>query len=737
MTPLTTAGPMAAVGSSRPAAVLAPSPAAPSALASVLRMHQTVGNRAVARMFGAATSPPASVAGRHEPPPVRRASRVVQRHTSPEHLVLGTMTPDRLATIADAHDLLRTFGKSKVDDANVQVAVHALSYERAKVRTWQQQPPTSVDDQRAWQTRLTEIDNPSGGPPVIATYGEMNTLADYFGSLDDLKAVSNTTMRQVLQTIREEYYNWLGTQLKELMQYDYIEKDAYIPDPRSRNVIKVKQRFYKREGGTEYDSPATPGLKDQEFADTQSGLGVALKQPAEALVSHITEQAGADLAVRNDPGTQARGSGGAWGAIARNACHFAPQNWFAWKKYHVDAVVHAHDAHAVRKRLETEKGLDALLRDKLKQEAADAENEAWLAESFGGHYLQDAFASGHLINKTMIMQWFLEYASTFKFVGPSGSAMARMGQMTEARQPGLATTGLYAKSADRPARGPQAASEQATAAEEFETAGLKSSVQGHALEVLRWWRAQPSRPSMTVMDFWKLQTKRQLPVSFVHTKALEATLDNLVSAGLVARNTGLGIRATSYDLRESPHLSKKVGLTDTSSYDPAKTLTLGSYHEFMNNAMIQSGAGALHDYFCKKGLDVKDDKGNTYKVYGDSNLLAQGAGTGVRFLGEAVEMARTSVQDALDTGNEPKPSTEKIMARFPSQARLPADFDGQPVPNAGTMLPLLGFQRALRPQMNQVWENWGHWFVARLPTRHARAGLVEPGQVSPHSGEEF
>ena len=336
---------------------------------------------------------------------------VVQRHASPEHLALGTISQNSLGGVADAKDLIRQLGKAGIGNATVQNAIHLLVQERKRVRDWQASPPADVAAGSDFGVRAVEI-----APGVIGTYGEMNTLADYFGSLDDLKAVQPATVTKVLQTEREDFYGWLGKQLTDLTKADYVERKEtmVVGGGMARQAVTVTVKYFKNEraylqddGGVSapYNVKGSPGLVDQAFEGTQSGLTTNLSQPLEKVVSGVSGQHGADLPVRTDPGTVARGTGGAWGAIARNACHFAPESWYAWKKYHLEARQHAIRSHQLGSQGNTA--------------AADREaNEAWLANGFGDHYLQDSFASGHLINKTLIMQWFMEWAKTWKVVGP-------------------------------------------------------------------------------------------------------------------------------------------------------------------------------------------------------------------------------------------------------------------------------------------------------------------------------
>ncbi|MGW5365152.1 eCIS core domain-containing protein [Actinopolymorpha pittospori] len=135
--------------------------------------------------------------------------------------------------------------------------------------------------------------------------------------------------------------------------------------------------------------------------------------------------------------------------VGRNACHFAPYSWYRWEQSHLIARDYATQAYH-----STGSAKDRLT------------NLAWINHGYADHFLQDSFASGHLVNKTLIMQWFLEWANT----GILGNAMPvadwqmvrRM--MTTADQGGLAARALYDGFADPAKRGvvrdPQTAEEQ-------------------------------------------------------------------------------------------------------------------------------------------------------------------------------------------------------------------------------------------------------------------------------------
>ncbi|MEV5887013.1 DUF4157 domain-containing protein [Streptomyces sp. NPDC052020] len=81
--------------------------------------------------------------------------------------------------------------------------------------------------------------------------------------------------------------------------------------------------------------------------------------------------------------------------LCRNACHFAPYSWYRWQIFYLRARTCAETYHTSR-------------------DAKD-ERKIWVNLGFADHFLQDSFAAGHLINKTRIMQWYIDWLSTSQF----------------------------------------------------------------------------------------------------------------------------------------------------------------------------------------------------------------------------------------------------------------------------------------------------------------------------------
>jgi hypothetical protein len=110
--------------------------------------------------------------------------------------------------------------------------------------------------------------------------------------------------------------------------------------------------------------------------------------------------------------------------VARNACHFAPYSWYRWRESFLAAQAHATQAYQAPA-----------------NQKAYYTNLAWLSQGYAEHFLQDSFAAGHLVNKTLIMQWFIEWYGQNNIWHIAD--WAQISTMTENRQPYIAAPGLY------------------------------------------------------------------------------------------------------------------------------------------------------------------------------------------------------------------------------------------------------------------------------------------------------
>lgn len=228
-----------------------------------------------------------------------------------------------------------------------------------------------------------------GPDKLLVTYGELNALPDYLPNAAETDALRKDILVPVLQTIRQDSYN----KLKELA-------DGANP----------KQKFT--------DAVYEPA-----------------SWPVDA-VNTVLEAQAMDLFTF---GQGIEGRDHYAGALARNACHFAPNSWYRWKEA-------AEVARSWAKRY-------------FQYHDESARKMAWVYNGFADHFLQDSFASGHLINKTLVMQWFVEWAvNDWQYVGDWENIKG----MTTALQPFLSGKWLYDPRFPGPSNDPQDAQDAAT-----------------------------------------------------------------------------------------------------------------------------------------------------------------------------------------------------------------------------------------------------------------------------------
>lgn len=239
------------------------------------------------------------------------------------------------------------------------------------------------------------------GSGCLATYGEVNAVADYVASAGAAKALPARYMFAFLQQVRQESFNCLSGLL--------------AIQPRNPDFAGAVTPYL---GGTGYGAAGETGLIDTFTLP----LGV------------------------NHYG----------GLLARNACHFAPFAWQRWRQAHTAA------------------------RDLARQAWESAEpggkerlaNLAWVAQGYADHFVQDSFAPGHLANKTLVMQWFLEWAEDYPFAQVKDWDDVRL--VTAGNQPALRGTPLYDSRSPGPSNDPQAAEEQDDLAARMAATGIRA-----------------------------------------------------------------------------------------------------------------------------------------------------------------------------------------------------------------------------------------------------------------------
>jgi hypothetical protein len=239
------------------------------------------------------------------------------------------------------------------------------------------------------------------GSGCLATYGEVNAVADYVASAGAVNTLPARYMFAFLQQIRQESFNCLSGLLA-----------TQPPNP-------------------DFAGAVTPYLGE-------SGSGVARET---TLIDTFTVPLGVDHYR---------------GLLARNACHFAPFAWQRWRQAHTVARDLARQAWE-----SPEPGGKERLA-----------NLAWVAQGYADHFLQDSFAPGHLANKTLVMQWFLEWAEDSLFVQVKDWDDVRF--VTAGNQPALMGTPLYDSRCPGPSNDPQAAEEQGHLAARIAATGIQA-----------------------------------------------------------------------------------------------------------------------------------------------------------------------------------------------------------------------------------------------------------------------
>ncbi|WP_380167874.1 DUF4157 domain-containing protein [Jannaschia sp. R86511] len=257
---------------------------------------------------------------------------------------------------------------------------------------------------------------------LVVTYGELNTLADYLASPAELDSMPKNLLLPLLQQVRQEGFAWVSWVLED----QWLDKDLVF-------------------GGF------VGSVADTTGSDTADALWETYR------LDGFTTTFGP------------RGINAYSSLLARNACHFAPHSWYRWEQFYLQARAFAvQAAHATGHR-----------KDRLT-------NLAWINHGYADHFLHDSFAAGHLVNKTLVMQWYLDWVGTFSSV-PDWDLLQFM---TLAHQPDLAGRPLYSAFHDPNRRGevrdPQTASEHWSLARRTAVSGVRADGSPLGSSYKRW-----------------------------------------------------------------------------------------------------------------------------------------------------------------------------------------------------------------------------------------------------------
>jgi hypothetical protein len=228
---------------------------------------------------------------------------------------------------------------------------------------------------------------------------------------------------------------------------DYLARPGDM-NTLSREIVFPILQAVRQEGY--YNVNRLLGI-DETFVKFAGALATHLSN---GTINDIWESLWLDSLTANLPsgGSARQGTDAYSGLLARNACHFAPFSWYRWSQAYDRALEAAQKYHKTGN-------------------PAD-QQEAWIQHGYADHFLHDSFAAGHLINKTLVMQWFVDWAAPQTFVRVPDWTQVQT--MTAGRQPGLAAYGLYTPANPGSVRDPQTAEEQVLRGARMDMSGVRS-----------------------------------------------------------------------------------------------------------------------------------------------------------------------------------------------------------------------------------------------------------------------
>ncbi len=718
--------------------------------ASITQLQEAVGNQTVARLIATPHTRHGHTHARTEGAASRPGGRVgpissapghhVHRHASWEHKMLGDVDPATLEIIASGRDVATEQGKKdsvwkktrnsaqtirndKGEEINLETVLHTVDQEIRRLRYFKTSPPTGtvaeateklrqqdrddrlqevldvtssphkIDEAKQkilasqWDVRLLSIAL-KDGTSFIVTYGEMNTLADFYGSRKELEQTPADNFKGIVGGVREE-------SLRKFM--------------RLRNELTISGK-----------KPYDPDSSDHSFAgaignkgeSAPTGLGAFISGDQYGELKLMGEMGGGREARAIIPGKEETSY---MAGLARNACHFAPYSWHAWGTAHTKAETLAKRAGTLRanaaklrqqnvsleSNMQDSSGRKAAIqynRELAEQYEAEAEtlqNEALIENGFGDHFLQDSYAAGHLIDKTLIMQWFAKWLDTKgRKRDYSTEEQWRRIQQIAYGQKGVSGNDLYDKSTigQETSNDPQTVENtEGTWEDRFEAAGLEipstlRNPNSPAFRLFTWWQGE-------AMDgrFLKADSNDLIANGPIQGKpAVKAALRTLIKDGLVyydwystkdrakgPEKIGIGTKNLRLKAEYIPKDKVKFRAAmfalnngDATAYQKrAKAVTYGDYHNFINHGYLQLSSNVLHDHFCANGLDVATQQGDTpYKIYGDNAMLGKESATMVKYSATTSHMSRDSIYELAQTGATAI-STSSIAARFPTYVR--------------------------------------------------------------------
>jgi hypothetical protein len=565
------------------------------------------------------------------------------------------------------------------------------------------------DEDKKWQVRLVKVPLQNGRSEVV-TYGEMNTLADFYGSLNEMKKTDPDNFHKIVQGIRQESLFKFMRLYEEISQTrKYQEKAELARAEKSKLGTGQKVALgllppaligygvYK--GGKAIKDKAKNKILDNEFEGLGfegaiGNVGTGDLYGELSLMGNVPGQEG-KKALKGDKTSEYTAG------LARNACHFAPESWHSWAKYHnqaLDSAKKAFDEQEVASKNREEAKEKAKKSDpsadgnmgiahQAELKASELANEAYLNNGFGDHYLQDSYAAGHLINKTQIMQWYVQWIDKNDEWDYHKDKNWRKAQNMAYNQPGLASPDQYNKDevgTTGKAKNPQLVEDMEGGWEEKHDAlGLEmpsSLARGtDSYKLIAWWQTETLKRFRVRPRAQTIKTLlKEGPVK--NFKLLETALSNLFYQGVIRldkyETSQIGQKSITVPMDATVVLRDayvpkdkarfKEALKDPQKYETmVKAVNFKEYESFMKSSFIQKSTNALHDHFCAEGLDVySGDSEKVFKIYGDNAMLKAQSSVGVKHSSETSRKSVQSIDDVIATGKTTK-TTDSIVNRFP------------------------------------------------------------------------
>jgi hypothetical protein len=276
-----------------------------------------------------------------------------------------------------------------VDPAEVQAA--ADGDRRALTRYRDLLGELGADPQRPDESRLRTrfpaaetVRLPASG--IVVTLGELNVLPDYLGRPEEIESAPAGFIGPLIQSVRSWSIAELGRSPRPSGPLGLVP----APPPR---LLPGSLRY-----------PLLGPLAETAEVAAISGLAARHGYPPSHRYAAV---------------------------LARNSGHFAPFSWYRWHAFHTmarDLIAQSADAHGPE-------------REALRLRAR-------ICAGYADHFLQDSFAAGHLINKTLVIQWYIEWLAAS---GVSYPGRDVLDTLTVERQPLMHGPGHYDRAAARAA----------------------------------------------------------------------------------------------------------------------------------------------------------------------------------------------------------------------------------------------------------------------------------------------